>query len=266
MPPPGALFALLLVLPQAAPLPEGNAFVGSLVGRQRQREEALNRYTYDVLEAREDLDKSGAVSKRETKRYEVFYVKGLPLRRLVEANGRPLSPGEQQKEDREVHERVDKVAQGRVAREQPGIRISQILERYDFHAVAREDAGGRSILVLDFTARPGKRPLDSDNVLRALAGRLWVDEVDLAVVRAEIRNSAGIKFGLGLGASVKSLDIAMEFRRMDDGVYLPLRVTGTASGRILLFKGFRKRETTTYSDYRRFEVDSREEFDTGVPR
>ena len=55
---------VLLALAQAAPsapLPEGNAYVRALVSRQRSREEALNRYTYDVEEIEEELDGKGLV-------------------------------------------------------------------------------------------------------------------------------------------------------------------------------------------------------------
>ena len=73
--------------------------------------------------------------------------------------------------------------------EKPGVRLSQILERYDFRSVARETIDGRSALVLDFSARPGKRDLDGDSVLRRLTGRIWVDEEERQVVRAEFRNT-----------------------------------------------------------------------------
>lgn len=242
-----------------APLPEGNAYVRGLVGRQRAREEALNRYTYDVLEADEQLDGDGHVKKRDTKRYEVFYVKGLPLRRQVEENGRRLDEDEQKKEDRKVREKAESFSKGLVAREQPDFRLSQILERYDFKAVSREPLASGEAILLEFQPLPGKRPLNSDNVLRAIAGRIWVDDVDQAVAKAEIRNTSGIKFAFGLGASVKSLDVDIEFLRMADGVWLPLRVSATAAGRMLVFKGFRTRRSTTYSNWKRFEVDTEEE-------
>ena len=54
----------------AAPLPEGNAFVRGLVGAQRQREEAVSLYTYDVTEVREQLGRNGRVRRRETHAYE----------------------------------------------------------------------------------------------------------------------------------------------------------------------------------------------------
>ncbi len=251
--------------PMPAPLPEGNAYVRGLVGRQRAREAAVSRYTYDVLEAEEQLDKHDKVKKRKTRRYEVFFVKGLPIRRLVEENGRPLSPDKQAREDRSSREKTKSISQGLVAREQAGTRISQILERYDFQAVARESLPGGDAIVLDFAPLPGKRKLDSDNVLRAITGRIWVDEQDQAVARAEFHNTTSIKFVLGLGASVKSLEVRLEFQPMEDGIWLPLRVSATAAGRFLVFKGFRTRETTTYSNWKRFGVETEERFESDVP-
>jgi hypothetical protein len=107
---------LLLVAAQAAeapPLPEGNAYVRALVSRQRSREEALNKYTYDVDEIEEELDGKGLVQKTETRRYEVFHVKGRPIRKQVALNGHPLTGAAAQKEERRVKEKVDDVLDDR---------------------------------------------------------------------------------------------------------------------------------------------------------
>src|SRR6266536_3760185 len=85
---PAALAAALLLVDAAPPpLPDGNALVRRLVERQRHREELLDRYTYDLLAGREELDDGGAVRERHTRRYETFFVKGRPVRRLVEEDG-----------------------------------------------------------------------------------------------------------------------------------------------------------------------------------
>lgn len=252
--------------PAEAPLPEANALVRSMVGRQRAREEALNRYTYDVLVTEEHLDGQGRATKRESEAFEVFYVKGLPVRRQVARDGRPLDAKAQAKEDASVREKVEKIQAGRVAREQPGVRLSQVLERYDFRTLSRETHGGRSVLRLEFKPLPGKRDLERDNVLRALRGRLVVDEADAAVLHAELENSQGIKFAWGLGASLRSLELAMDFRRMEDGVWLPLKLEAAFQGRMLLFKGFRRRQVTSFSNFRRFTTETEERYDTDVPR
>jgi len=247
-----------LLAPAELTLPDGNALVRELARKQRRWEEVLNRYTYDVEVVREDLDKDDRVTKRESRRFEVFYVKGRPLRRQVAAGGQPLGAERQARVDREVKEKVDAVNQQRVAVETPVVRLSQILERYDFRSVGREAMNGRPAIRLEFTALPGSRPIAHDDVLRNLAGRVWMDEAEREVVRAEVRNTAGMKFFLGLGASVSAVSGVFEFRKVGDTLWLPVRDETRATGRMFLFKSFRTRVVHTYSNFRRFDVESEE--------
>jgi len=253
-----AVAAALLLWRADAPLPEGNAYVRGLVEKQRHREEILDQYTYDLASVREDLDEAGRVKERETRRYEIFFVKGRPVRRLVEEDGRPLSAARQQREDREAREMAEAVRSGRAVTEQPRVRLSAILDRYDFRAVAREDVAGRTAIVLEFQPRPGDLGLEGDRYLRRLGGRIWVDEAEQEVVRTEITNLAAIKVGSVLGASVSSLSTRSDFRKVDDAVWLPAEDETLVSGRALIFKKFRRRFRRTYGNYRRFSVESTE--------
>ena len=253
-----AVAAALLLWRADAPLPEGNAYVRGLVEKQRHREEILDQYTYDLASVREDLDEAGRVKERETRRYEIFFVKGRPVRRLVEEDGRPLSAARQQREDREAREMAEAVRSGRAVTEQPRMRLSAILDRYDFRAVAREDVAGRTAIVLEFQPRPGDLGLEGDRYLRRLGGRIWVDEAEQEVVRTEITNLAAIKVGSVLGASVSSLSTRIDFRKVDDAVWLPAEDETLVSGRALIFKKFRRRFRRTYGNYRRFSVESAE--------
>jgi hypothetical protein len=253
-----ALAAVLLLRAEAPPLPEGNAYVRGLVDKQRHREEVLDLYTYDTLEVREELGEGGAVKETRSRRYETFFVRGRPLRRLVEEDGRPLSPAKQAREDREAREMAEAVRAGRAVVEQPGVRLSALLERYDFRAVGRDTVAGRPAIVLEFAPRPGERKIENDRFLRQVQGRLWVDEAEQEVARAELANLAPMKIGWGLKASVSSLSIRIEFRKIDDAVWLPAEDETTVSGRMVLFKKFRTRVRRTYGAYRRFSVDAEE--------
>jgi len=253
-----ALLLAGVLLGPSEPLPDGNTLVRELARKQRHWEEVLNSYTYDVQVVREELDKDGKVAKRRDRGYEVFYVKGRPVWRLVKDEGRSLDADRQAKVDREVKEKVDAINGGRVAAELPGVRLSAILERYDFRAVERQTPGERPAIVLDFTPRPGSRPLEHDNVLRVLAGRVWVDEAEREVVRAEIRNTAGVKVLLGLGASVSTVSATFEFRKVGDTLWLPVREETQASGRVMLLKTFRTRVVLSYDHFRRFQVQAEE--------
>jgi hypothetical protein len=250
--------ALLLLHAEARPLPEGNAYVRGLVDKQRHREELLDLYTYDTREVRDELDERGTVKDSRSRRYETFFVLGRPVRRLVEEDGRPLSPVKQAREDREARETAEAVRSGRAVVERPGVRLSAILGRYDFRAVGREDVAGRPAVVLEFAPRPGEKKIENDRLLGQVRGRLWVDEAEEEVVRTELSNLSALKIGGGLGASVSSLSTRIEFRKVDDAVWLPAEDETIVAGRMLVFKKFRTRLRRTYGAYRRFSVDSQE--------
>lgn len=256
------LLAGALAQAAAADLPEGNAFVRGLIGAQKRHEEAQNRYTYDELEVREELDGAGGVKKRRSRLYEVFHVKGRPVRKLTAEDDLPLSPARQGEVEREVARKVEAILKGETVAERPGLRLSAILERYDFRAVAREEVDGRTAVALDFTPRPGNRALEHDSRLRQLTGRIWVDEDEREIVRAQIRNLEPMKFALGIAGKLSRLDLDLRFRKLEEGVWLPREIRGTFEGR-KLFSSFRLRNTQTYERYRVFEVQSQEEVKPG---
>src|SRR5262249_13722680 len=157
------------------PLPEGNAYVQGLVAKQKEREEAVNRYTYDVEELLEEQDAKGVTTSRHVRRYEVFHVKGRAVRKLVAEGGTPLGRAVREEEEARVRREVEDILKGKAAAEDPSLQLSTILARYDFKTVGRQDQDGWPTLVLDWSARPGKRDIEGDAVLRNLAGRLFVD-------------------------------------------------------------------------------------------
>lgn len=258
-----ALVGLLLgaqTTPAPSPLPDGNAVARGLVERTREREQALDAFTYDLLEIREELHGDGRVKSRRTRKLLVTHVGGYPVRRQVEADGRPLPAARQREVDRLAAEKADAIRRGNVLVEDPVPRLSRILARYLFRSVARE-AG---LLVLEFTPRPGQRELEHDNVLREMHGRLWVDEARGELVRARMRNAAAIRWAAGLGAQVRTLELAIDFAAVGE-LYLPRRVETVVAGRVLLFKGFRKRRILEYGNYQRFSVSQDEAIATPSP-
>ena len=240
-------------------LPDGNALVQELLARQRQVEDRLDDYTYDVRAVREELDGGGRVEKRVSETFESFHVKGRRVERKVAENGRPLSPEEQAEEDRRVREKAEAVRTGRTVSEQPRVRLSLVLERYDFETVRREWREGRKTLVLEFAPRPGSRREPGANVLRQLAGTVWVDEEDRQVVKAELHSLGTIKIERGFGTRIHDLRTSIEFRKIDGEVWLPVMEEMDARGRVFFVKRFRTRRRREYGGFRRFEVTTTEE-------
>jgi hypothetical protein len=257
------LFAAGAAAQENAALPEGNAYVRGMLGAPRSQDGAINDYTYDLEETRENLDKDGRLTSHDTRRYEVYFVQTRPVKRLVSKNGIPLSPKEQAEINRKAETQARAISEGRTVNEQPGIRLSAMLDSFEFKTVRREEREGRKTLVFDFEPRktPGpKRSSDgaTDALARILTGRLHVDEADRRVVLLEAHNTPGQKASIATGVKLGALELSMAFAWVEAQVWLPRRVMSVATGRAFLFKTFRVRQTTTYSNYRRFKVDTEE--------
>lgn len=254
---PAALVCVLAQGAGAAPLPEGNAYVRALVERHRERERAVDDYAYDLVESREELDGQGRVRRRESRRYQVFHVEGRPVRTLVEENGKVLATARARREAAEARRQAAAIAAGDVAVERPALRLSRLLEESEFTTTGREEVAGRTALVFEFGPRAGS-PGSADRGLR-VAGQVWIDEEEGQVVRARFHNTQGLRVKGGLAAALTTLDVSLEFRKVDGVVWLPLLRRATVEGRKFLFQSFRVRTTSRYGPFRRFTVDAREE-------
>jgi len=250
-----------------ASLPDGNALVRSMIDRQRFFEKQLDRFAYDVLVTEEELDGHDRVKQRHVRRYEIAFAGGREVRKLVEEGGRPLTSSRLEEEERRARKEAEKAAERRVDHKDEAeteLRISDILGRYDFVCVGREVVEGRPVVQVAFHALPGKRSIKGDAVLRAVQGRVWIDEQQQAVRRAELGNSQKIKLGAGLLASVSRLDASIDFVPVDD-IWLPRRAESFVAGRFLLLKGIRRRVTREYLNYRRFGVTTQEHISDSTP-
>ena len=262
-----AIWGLVLGATGAAqensPLPEGNAYVRSLLAEQRQQDDAISAFSYDLEETREHLSKHGVATSKTTLKYQVYFVKTRQVRRLISRNGVPLSPKEQASVDRKAEERARDIREGRVATEQVGVRLSRLFESFDFKTVGRSEPHGRSAIELDF--RPLKdKPREpngvgvGDRLLKMLAGRVVIDETDRRVVRLQARSDEHLSASVATGVKLGSINFSVEFLPLGDKVWLPSRVETFASGRAFLIVTFRVRQTSTYSNYRRFKVETEE--------
>ena len=245
-----------------APLPEGNAYVRGVLSNARPQDAAINDYAYDLEEIRENLDKNGIPTSRETRRLEVFFVKTRPVRRLVSKNGVPLGKKEQAEVDRKAEAQARAIASGQTVSEQAGIRLALLLDSFEFRTLSREEREGRKTLVFAFEPAKGERRPPSgrtEAIAGILHGTLHIDEADRRVARLEARTAEGQKAGVATGVKLYGFELLMEFRSVEDGVWLPARVVTVANGRAFLFKTFRVRQTTVYSNYRKFQVDTEEQ-------
>jgi predicted outer membrane protein len=269
-----ALIVLATPAAQDRPLPDQDAFAAQVKRHLATDEERQSGYTFIEKRIEQKLDASGRSKDQSVKVFEVY--PGLPgeerYRRLIEENGRPVPAGDLAKRDRsrqkEVEEYARKVAiaseRTKATREQDKARreysaaVDDIFRIYDIRMQRREPIDGHDTIVATLTPIPGMKPLTDDGkIMRHFKARAWISEADYELVRVEIEAIDDLSFGLGMLARVHKGTVASyQRKKVNDEVWLPAKVTWTASARVMLLRRLRLRGVSEFSNYRKFTVDT----------
>jgi hypothetical protein len=260
--------------PQERPLPDYETFAAQVRAHLATDEERQSGYTFLERRIEQRLDASGRSTSEAVKVFEVY--PGLPgedrYRRLIEEGGRPVAPDKLAQQDRSRLKEVEAYAQKlssapereKAARDREKERrryataIDDIFRIYDIHMVGRDSIDGHDTIVATLAPRADAKPQTSDGkIMRHFKARAWIGESDYELVRAEIEAIDDLSFGLGLLARVHKGTVAtFQRRKVNNEVWLPERVTWTASARVLLVKSLRLRGVSEFSNYRKFTVDT----------
>lgn len=253
---------------QVQPLPDPRTLLLAVEANERRMEALRREYTYHVHLEQEEIGKGGEVKKSTKTDAESLTLDGVRVDRVVQRNGKPLTPEEQAKESTRIDKEVAKAKERRakaVARgedtDERGdaiLSVSRILELGRFSNERRATVEGRPTLVLDYTGDPtAKTRSQAEEIVRDLVGTVWIDEADHVLVRGEGHFLNDFKIGGGLIADVrKNTHFEFSSTRVDQGVWLPATINGAGSFRLLLFVGFNGRVHLQTNDYRRFRTSA----------
>jgi hypothetical protein len=262
------LLLLLVAIPGAFAQVDPREIVRRSVTVDDQNWKLARNYTYVQRETDRELDSSGKVKTTHTRTREVMYIGQRPYRRLLEKDGHPLIPAEEKKEqekldkviaerDRETPaERARKIAEYEKRRAKQREELKDIPDAFDFKLVREEKLESGDVYVIDATPRASYRGKEH-NILNKMHGQLWIDRHDYHWVRAEAETLDTISFGLFIARLAKGSRLTFEQVRVNNEVWLPKRAMVTASARLGLVKKFNIEEETLWSNYRKFQTDSR---------
>ena len=98
---------------------------------------------------------------------------------------------------------------------------TNLVKRFTFELRGREIIDGRPTLVVDF--KPASQNLPASNLkercLSKVTGRVWVDEAEFVIVKAEARLTEGIGVIGGLVGSVHKFNFCFGRDRTEDGLW-----------------------------------------------
>jgi hypothetical protein len=250
------------------PVPDIAGLMYEVEAHQKKAEAIQKNYLYHSAETQQERDGGGAVKKTTVKEYDVFWVSGVPVRRLVKKDGRDLTPDEQKKESDHIDKEVAKAQEKKGKAESKGnettprgndeITVSRFLELGSFTNARRVQLDGRDTILVDYAGNPkAKTHNRGEDVVRDLVGTIWIDEQDRVIRKTEGHFLNNFKIGGGLLVNIrKDTSFGLDQRKINDEVWLPARIEAQGSARALLLFSFNGSVVVRMSDYRKFKATS----------
>jgi len=240
----------------AETLPDANAVMQRLIARAQALAQAEQgpEYTYEKRLLIEELDGRDQPANSEERVYQVRWVGGLPLERLVKIQRRQLTDAELRKEaqkEERLRQKFAGVDVKKKAAQKEGWVTTRLLERYQFQVQERIILHERPTLVVSFRPKTGKLPAKTipDKLLNQLAGTVWVDEAEADAVKFSVTLLEPVSLGwFGILGSLNRCELVSERQRMTAGVWIAAHQSLLVKGR-MFSSAFRFRVTENSSGF-----------------
>ncbi len=255
-----SLIAVLLASPIAAqsstpasnaPLPNPTELLQRAIANEHKLAAERERYDCRVTDRVIETDSKGNTKKDTTEVSELFYVRGIPIERTLQKNGKDLTPEQTQKEDDRVMKETLKYNDQANAQKEENKQIQNVEDLLQAMMLAngrRQNVDGRPVLFYDVVPNPR---FEAKNLLQRLAqvmqGKMSFDEQTGRPIDIDVKTVADFKVGGGLLANVhKGLWLHLHNQMQPDGVWLPNLAEGSGDARAALFLHpyFRFKEVT----------------------
>ena len=262
--------AILALLPLLAGAEEPREIVRHALASDTRNDEIARSYTFLQRQETRRLDGSGRVKKREAVTYDITLLEGSPYRRMVARDDKALPSDEERKEQEKLRKSIEdrkketpEQRQARIAdwnrhRERQREQIRRIPEAFDFTLAGEEVMAGTPVWVIDAMPRRDFKPrTQAERILAKVKGRLWIGKSDYHWQRAELESLDTITFGGVLVRLSKGTTISLDQVHINGEVWMPHHIAVNASARLLLVAGLRLAVDYDYSQYKKFQVESR---------
>jgi hypothetical protein len=146
----------------------------------------------------------------------------------------------------------------RKAEDESEKQFAMVLRALRYTNGRRESRNGRSTIIYELSGDPDFHPHNlQERFVKALVGRIWIDEESGEVVEIQVRTDRDVKIAGGLLANVhKGFEFHLLQERQPDGVWIASLVEGTGDARAALFFHPRIRFKQTTTDCLLYSVDA----------
>jgi hypothetical protein len=227
-------------------------------------------YTWVMTTRERHFDSQSHVTSDHQEAWDTLVLDGRPYRRAIEKDHQPLPPTDQKNEQ----ERLDRIA-ARLDRETPAEKqrhmaeyeasrrrerqfLLEVTNAFDLRLEGEQTIAGQPVWAISGTPRPGYHPRSREAAaMLKIRGRIWIEKAGYQWVRLEGETTGTISFGWFLARLNPGAKLVLEQSHVNDEVWLPSRLFMSGAGRIGLVKRISEDEEITWSNYRKFRVESK---------
>lgn len=247
---------------------DARAIVARAVAADNRSDRLARDYTYKVRDEIIEHDKDGRVKSTQSTLDEVLYIGGKRYFHPLEKDGKPLRAAQQRSEDAKLDravkdanrmteaERNKQLADAERDRAKQRADFKDIPDAFDFRLIGDDTIDGRETYKITATPKPSYRG-KLRSILNNIEGTVWIDKADFNWVKFEAEVLNTFRIGWFLARVDKGTHISYRMTRVNDELWAPADVTLNASARLALVKKVNVEQHVTFSDYRKFQTDSK---------
>lgn len=264
------VLATIAVLPSIGISQDAREIVRRSVELDQANWRRMADYTWVGRSRERHFDARKQITSDRQEAWETIVLDGQPFHRTIERDGKPLPAAEQRKQQQKLDkdtaklegqtpaEKQRRAAEFEKSRQKERAFLLEIPDAFDLRLEGSDKIDGQDVWVVSGTPKPGYHAKTRDGAaLAKIRGKMWIEKSGYQWVRVEAETTATISFGLFLARLNPGARLVLEQTRINDEVWLPKREYMTGSGRIALLKRIAEDDEITWSDYKKFQVDSR---------
>lgn len=228
--------------------------------------ESRKNYTYQERSEFRQYSRDRAAAKVRSETNEILILGGRPYERLTARDDKPLSAREERREqamlDSELakrqHESPAEQARYQKERTEERAFIREIPDAFTFRLVKSDTVSNQPTWVMEARPKPGYHAIHSQaKDFAKVRATIWIEQATYHWVKvdADVLSTISVDFGLLRVAPGSSMHF--EQTRVNDEIWLPSSMIVRFQARLVLLKVLRGEYDIRYSDYRKFQSDSK---------
>ena len=264
--------ALLLIGAIFCHAEDARALVARAVATDDHSYRLALHYTYKIHDEIQELNAAGGVKSVHSTLDEVLYIGGKRYFRPLEKDDKAIPEKEARKEQAKLDRAAAEASRlseaehaRRIEDEERDIakrraRFRDVPDAFDYRLIGDAVIAGRSAWEISARPRAGYHGA-MRGILRNVEGTLWIDKQDCSWVKfeADVLNPFSLGWFLARVAEGTHLSYALMpvGTPGKDEFWVPKNISLKASARLALVRKVNVEQRITFSDYRKFQSDSR---------